>query len=47
MTLDRYGHLYPDDLDGLAAALGARSTAAAAAPRVAQGGHITPESLTE
>ena len=43
-TLDRYGHLFPDDLDRLAEALGrARSEAAAASTRPRQGtGAVMP-----
>jgi len=44
MTLDRYGHLYPDDLDALAVALDA--TRATVSPNAAPRGHRGPETLT-
>ncbi|MBA2336304.1 MAG: tyrosine-type recombinase/integrase, partial [Acidimicrobiia bacterium] len=44
MTLDRYGHLYPDDLDALAVALDA--TRATVPPTAAPRGHRGPETLT-
>lgn len=44
MSLDLYGHLYPDDLDALAAALDARR--AAATPNAAPQGHSGLKILT-
>ena len=41
MTLDRYGHLYPDDLDALGQALTARYTTTVPA----HSGHRRPEGL--